>query len=282
MRNYLTLAQEIMESGVDKKTRNGMTRGVFTRELRYRMSDGFPVMTTKKMAMRSVMAELLFFLEGASDNKILNRMGCHIWDENANAQYWKPKAKFEGDLGRIYGVQWRHWRSANGHEIDQLVDVIERIKKDPNDRRLIITAWNPAELDEMALPPCHMMYQFYVANGKLSLHMFQRSCDLFLGVPFNIASYAMLLHIVAQITGLIADELILTLGDVHIYHDHFDAVKEQLSREPKKLPTFWLDPSIKSLEDLRTDRFQKPEDVSAIFKLENYEFHPKIEAKMNV
>jgi thymidylate synthase len=246
------------------------------------MSDGFPATTTKKLAFRSVSAELFWFMSGCSDNRVLQRLGCEIWTPNANADYWTPKAKFDGDLGRIYGVQWRNWRKPNGETVDQLATVIERIKKDPNDRRLIVTAWNPGELDDMALPPCHMTFQFYVADGKLSLHMTQRSCDMFLGVPFNIASYALMLHIVAQMTNLVPDELILTLGDVHIYHDHFDAVDEQLTREPKALPKLWLNPSIRSLADIDVSKLKTPEDVTALVRLENYDFHPPIKAKMAV
>lgn len=271
-----------MEHGTDREGRNGWTRGLFTRQLRFNMAEGFPATTTKKLAFRSVAAELLWFLSGSNDNKILQRLGCEIWTANANADYWKPKAKFEGDLGRVYGVQWRDWRRPDGSSLDQLKTVIDKIKKDPNDRRLIVTAWNPGEIDEMALPPCHMIFQFFVTNGKLSLHMFQRSCDTFLGVPFNIASYALLLHLIAQMTGLIPDELILTLGDVHIYHDHFDAVKEQLAREPFPLPTLRLDPTIKSLEDIAIEMFLKPEDVTARISLENYQHHPPIKAKMAV
>jgi thymidylate synthase len=282
MRNYNSLLKEIMEHGTDREGRNGWTRGLFTRQLRFNMAEGFPATTTKKLAFRSVAAELLWFLSGSNDNKILQRLGCEIWTANANADYWKPKAKFEGDLGRVYGVQWRDWRRPDGSSVDQLKTVIDKIKKDPNDRRLIVTAWNPGEIDEMALPPCHMIFQFFVTNGKLSLHMFQRSCDTFLGVPFNIASYALLLHLIAQMTGLIPDELILTLGDVHIYHDHFDAVKEQLAREPFPLPTLRLDPTIKSLEDIAIEMFLKTEDVTARISLENYQHHPPIKAKMAV
>lgn len=282
MRNYLNLLQEIMDHGTDREGRNGKTRGLFTRQLRFRMADGFPATTTKKLAARSVSAELLWFMSGCNDNRVLQRLGCEIWTQNANAEYWKPKAEFEGHLGRIYGVQWRSWRKPNGEAIDQLSTIIERIKSDPNDRRLIVTAWNPGELDEMALPPCHMIFQFFVSEGKLSLHMLQRSCDMFLGVPFNIASYALMLHIVAQMTNLVPDELILTLGDVHIYHDHFDAVKEQLTREPKALPKLWLNPSIKTLADIDVSNLQMPEDVTALVHLEDYEFHPPIKAKMAV
>jgi len=271
-----------MDEGSDRTGRNGVTRGLFTEQLRFKMSDGFPAVTTKKLAFRSTAAELFWFMSGSDDNKILQRLGCNIWTGNANSEYWKPKAKFEGDLGRVYGVQWRMWRKPDGTTVDQLQNVIDKIKKDPNDRRLIVTAWNPGEIDEMALPPCHMIFQFFVTKGKLSLHMFQRSCDMFLGVPFNIASYALMLHIVAQMTDLVPDELILTLGDVHIYHNHFDAVKLQLSREPYPLPKLWLNPNIRSLADIDVSKLMTPEDVTALVKLENYQHHPKIEAEMSV
>jgi thymidylate synthase len=234
------------------------------------------------LAFRSVAAELFWFMSGSNDNKVLKRLGCEIWTANAEADYWKPKAQFDGDLGRVYGVQWRKWQRPDGSVVDQLAQVIEKIKKDPNDRRLVVTAWNPGEIDQMALPPCHMIFQFFVTNGKLSLHMFQRSCDTFLGVPFNIASYALMLHLVAQMTSLVADELILTLGDVHIYHDHFDAVKEQLGRIPFPLPKLWIDPKIKNLADIDVSKFKTPEDISAIVKLVDYQFHPAIKAKMSV
>ncbi len=282
MQIYNHLLKEIMEHGVDREGRNGVTRGLFTRELRFKMADGFPATTTKKLAFRSVAAELFWFMSGCSDNNELNKLGCTIWNGNANAEYWKHKAKFDGDLGRVYGVQWRNWRRPDGTTVDQLDTVIERIRKDPNDRRLIVSAWNPGELDEMALPPCHMMFQFSVTNGGLSLHMFQRSCDTFLGVPFNIASYALMLHLVAQMTDLVPDELILTLGDVHIYHTHFDAVREQLSREPYPLPTLWINPSIKSLADIDVLKMTDPDDVTALVRLENYQHHPAIKAIMAV
>ena len=282
MRNYNTLLKEIMDTGSDRKGRNGMTRGVFTRQLRFKMSDGFPAVTTKKLAFRSTAAELFWFMSGCNDNKVLQRLGCEIWTPNANADYWKPKAKFEGDLGRVYGVQWRFWKKPDLPTVDQLSSVIDRIKKDPNDRRLIVTAWNPGELDEMALPPCHMIFQFFVTDGKLSLHMFQRSCDMFLGVPFNIASYAIMLSLVSQMTSLEPDELILTLGDAHIYHDHFDAVKEQLAREPFPLPKLWINPEIKSLADIDVSKLLVQEDIYKLVKLENYQHHPPIKAKMSV
>ena len=282
MKQYLDVLKKIMDEGDDRQGRYGGTRALFAVPMRFRMKDGFPAMTTKKLAFRSVAAELLWFISGSSDNKELNRLGCHIWDANGEADYWKPKAKFEGDLGRVYGVQWRHWKKPDGTEVDQLKDIIERIKKDPYDRRLIVTGWNPGELDQMALPPCHMIFQFFVAKGKLSLHMYQRSCDMFLGVPFNIASYALMLHIVARLTNLEADELVITLGDAHIVHNHFDQVKEQMAREPFPLPTLWLNPSIKTLEDLNTAQVKEPNDIFNLIKLENYQSHPAIKAQMGV
>jgi thymidylate synthase len=264
-----------MEEGHDRTTRNGKTRAMFGLQMRFNMADGFPAMTTKKLAFKAVKSELLWFIEGSSDDnrlKELNASERTIWTDNAEADYWKPKAKFPGDLGRVYGVQWRKWRKPDGTTVDQLADVIERIKKDPTDRRLIVSAWNPGEISEMALPPCHMFFQFFVDGDKLSMLMHQRSCDVFLGVPFNIASYALLLHMVAQVTGLKAHEFVHSLGDTHIYHDHFDAVKEQLARAPMPLATLKLNPNIKSIDDF------KMEDI----ELENYQSHPTIKAKMAV
>jgi thymidylate synthase len=282
MKQYLDVLKEVKEEGVDREGRNGFTRGLFTKQMRFNMSDGFPATTTKKLAFRSMAAELFWFMSGYSDNNELMRLGCKIWDQNANADYWKPKAKFDGDLGRVYGVQWRHWQGSDGKIVDQLKDVIDRIKNDPNDRRLIVSAWNPGELDQMALPPCHMIFQFYPANGKLSLHMFQRSCDMFLGVPFNIASYALMLHIVAQMTGLEPNELILTLGDAHIYHNHFESVEEQLRRTPKALPKLWLNPDIKTLDDLDTKKLLEPNDVYKLARLDDYDPDDAIKAEMSV
>jgi thymidylate synthase len=282
MKIYLDVLKKIMEEGNDRNARYGGTRAMFAVPLRFKMKDGFPAMTTKKLAFRSVAAELLWFISGSGDNRELNRLGCKIWDANGNADYWKPKAKYEGDLGRIYGVQWRHWRRPDGTEVDQLKDVIERIKTNPYDRRLVVSAWNAGELDQMALPPCHMIFQFFVSDGKLSMHMYQRSADMFLGVPFNIASYALLLHIVAQLTNLEADELVMTLGDAHIVHNHYDAVKEQLSREPMPLCKLWLSPDIKNLDDLNTAQFKEPDDIYKIIKLVDYQSHPTIKAPMGV
>ncbi len=263
----------VLENGKERTNRTGVgTIAVFGSQMRFKMQEGFPAVTTKRLAFNAVKAELIWFLKGSSDVKELQKMGCHIWDANANASYWKPKAKFDGDLGRVYGVQWRSWKKPDGTTIDQLEDVIEKIKNNPYDRRLIVTAWNPGELDQMALPPCHMSFQFFVSEGRLSLQMYQRSADMFLGVPFNIASYSLLLHIVAQITGLVADEFIHVLGDTHIYLNHIEQVKEQLSRKPMLLPKLWLNPDIKNINDFKMD------DI----KLEEYNFHPAIKAEMAV
>lgn len=273
MKLYLDALKYILEKGVDRPDRTGVgTRAVFGMQMRYNMEDGFPAVTTKKLAFKSMAAELLWFLKGSSDVKELQAMGCHIWDANAEADYWKPRARFEGDLGRVYGVQWRSWQTADGKIVDQIADLVKRLKEKPFDRRHILTAWNPGELDQMALPPCHVFSQFFVADGKLSLQMYQRSCDMFLGVPFNIASYSLLLHMMAQVTGLKPGEFVHTLGDAHIYLNHFDAVKEQLSRAPYPLPTLWLNPSIKDINGFTMD------DI----KLENYQSHPSIKAEMAV
>lgn len=275
MRQYNDLLKKVMDEGADRETRNGKTRALFGLQMRFKMEDGFPAVTTKKLAFKAVKSELLWFIEGSSDDnrlKELNGSERTIWTDNAEASYWSPKSKFPGDLGRVYGVQWRKWQKPDGTTVDQLGDVIERIKTNPTDRRLIVSAWNPGELDQMALPPCHMFFQFFVADRKLSLFMHQRSCDMFLGVPFNIASYSLLLHMVAQITNLKAHEFVHSLGDAHIYHDHFDAVKEQLSREPMTLPSLKLNAAVKNIDGF------KMEDI----ELENYQSHPPIKAKMAV
>ncbi len=273
---YLDVLTKILEEGKDKDDRTGVgTRNLFGFQMRFDLSKGFPAMTTKKLAFKAVKSELLWFLEGSSDDnrlKELNGSERSIWTANGEADYWKPKAKFPGDLGRVYGVQWRSWQKPDGGTVDQIKDVIERIKKNPNDRRLIVSAWNPGELDLMVLPPCHMMFQFFVADGKLSLQMYQRSCDMFLGVPFNIASYSLLLSMVAQVTGLKVGEFVHVLGDAHIYMNHMDAVKEQLAREPMPSPTLWLNPEITDIDKFTMD------DI----KLENYESHPSIKAPMAV
>lgn len=273
MKQYLDALHTIMEHGVDRPSRTGVaTRGVFGMQMRYPSHNGFPAMTTKKLAFESVKAELLWFLSGSSDVKKLRELGSHIWDANAEADYWKPKAQFDGDVGRIYGVQWRRWRTHDGRTIDQLSEAIRRIQETPHDRRIMVTAWNPADLEEVALPPCHALFQFFVAGGSLSLQMYQRSCDMFLGVPFNIASYALLLSMVAQVTGLATGEFIHTLGDAHIYHNHFDQVREQLERNPYALPHLKLNPDIKNI-----DEFGMKDIV-----LENYQYHSSIKAPMAV
>lgn len=273
---YLDALRNIMENGVDRDDRTGTgTRALFGLQMRFKMSDGFPALTTKKLAFKAVKSELLWILEGSGDDnrlKELNGSEKTIWTANAEADYWTPKAKFQGDLGRVYGVQWRKWLKPDGATVDQIADVIEMIKKDPNSRRLIVTAWNPGELDQMALPPCHMFFQFFVAEGKLSLLMHQRSCDMFLGVPFNIASYSLLLHMVAQATGLVAHEFVHSLGDAHIYKNHFDAVAEQLTRAPLPSPTLWLNPEVKDIDSFTMD------DI----RLEDYQSHETIKAPMAV
>ena len=281
MKQYLDALRHILENGADRKDRTGIgTRAVFGMQMRYNMDKGFPAVTTKKLAWNSVVSELLWFIEGSNDERRLseilhstrNSSKKTIWTANAFSDYWKPKARFEGDLGRIYGVQWRKWRAPDGKEIDQLANAIRMIKENPTSRRIIVTAWNPGELEQMALPPCHAFFQFFVVNNKLSLQMYQRSCDIFLGVPFNIASYSLLLNIVAQVTGLKPGDFVHTLGDAHIYHNHFAQVKEQLTRAPLPLPKLWLNSEIKNIDDF------KKEDI----KLENYEYHPPIKAEMAV
>lgn len=280
MRQYLNALHDVLNNGNDRMDRTGIgTRALFGMQQRYNMENGFPLVTTKKMAWKSVVSELLWFIEGSGDERRLAELlhGTRspekqtIWTLNAQASYWKPKARFPGDLGRIYGIQWRHWCGPQG-EIDQLANAIELIKKDPANRRIIVNAWNPGELDQMALPPCHLFFQFFVADGKLSLQMYQRTCDMFLGVPFNIASYSLLLHMVAQVTGLKPGEFVHTLGDAHIYQNHFEQVKEQLSREPFPLPSLWLNPEIKNIDGFKMD------DI----RIDNYQSHPAIKAPMAV
>ena len=276
MKTYNDVLKKIMATGVDRKGRNGWTRGLFAIQMRFNLEKGFPAVTTKQLYFKLVKGELLWFLEGSSDDnrlkEILDGVERTIWTPNAEAPDWRPKAKFPGDLGRIYGVQWRSWRKPNGKTVDQIAKLIKTLRENPNDRRLVVTAWNPGELEEMALPPCHMIVQFYAAKGKLSLHMTQRSCDMFLGVPFNIASYALLLSMVAQTVGMKPHECVLTLNDAHIYRAHFKAVAEQLKRKPMRPPKLWLNPKIKELEQFTMENI----------KLENYQHHPPIKAKMIV
>jgi len=264
MQNYQTLLQHILDHGTDKEDRTGTgTRSVFGYQLRYNLSEGFPLVTTKKVHLKSIIYELLWFLKGDTNIKYLNDHGVSIWDEWADEN---------GDLGPVYGAQWRSWKGADLQVIDQFSDVIDQIKKNPDSRRLIVSAWNTAEIPKMALAPCHTMFQFYVADGKLSLQLYQRSADVFLGVPFNIASYALLLMMVAQVTGLEAGDFVHTFGDVHIYNNHFEQVKKQLSREPKSLPTMKLNPEVKDIFDFKFEDFT----------LENYDPYPVINAPVAI
>lgn len=279
MKQYNDLLKKIMDEGVDRQGRNATTRALFALQMRFNMDDGFPAVTTKKLAFKAVKSELIWFLamkgkRRASDEdlKRLNGTERTIWTDNAEADYWTPKSQFKGDLGRVYGIQWRGWQAPDGTIVDQIAELVDKLKKSPYDRRLIVTAWNPGELNDMALPPCHMFFQCFVADGRMSLHMVQRSCDMFLGVPFNIASYALLLHMLAQVTDLMPGELILTLQDAHIYHEHFDAVNEQLSRTPLPLCTLKLNPSVKDIDAFTMDDIE----------LEQYQSHPAIRAKMIV
>ena len=261
MKQYLDMLRYVLENGVDKMDRTGVgTRSVFGQQMRFDLSKGFPLMTTKKMHLKSIIHELLWFIKGDTNVKYLQHNGVRIWNEWADEN---------GDLGPIYGSQWRNW---NGEGIDQLGQVVDKLKNNPNDRRMIVSAWNVSKIPEMHLPPCHMMFQFYVANGKLSCMLYQRSCDMFLGVPFNIASYALLTMMLAQVCNLEPGEFVHTLGDTHIYHNHFEQVKEQLRREPLPLPTMKLNPQVKDINDF------KYED----FTLENYECYGAIKAQVAV
>jgi thymidylate synthase len=293
VRQYLAILRRALEQGVDRDDRTGTgTRAIFGEVMRFTMADGFPAVTTKRLAFRSVLGELLWFIAGSSDVNELHALGVRIWDGNAYAPYWTPKARFEGDAGRNYGQQWRDWVAPNGYHVDQLANVIDAIKTNPSSRRHLVTAWNPAELDQTSLPACHAFFQFFVADGKLSLMMYQRSCDLFLGVPFNMAQYAVLLHLVAQFARLVPDELIHVLADAHIYRDHQDAVRQQLTREPYPSPRLALDPTLRSLDDVvaryreiveRARAGEKPGPLlDSVARLEQYQFHPPIEAKMAV
>jgi len=293
MQQYLAILRKAMESGVDRDDRTGVgTRAIFGEVMRFEMADGFPAVTTKRLAFRSVLGELLWFLAGSSDVNDLHALGVRIWDGNAYAPYWTPKARFAGDAGRNYGQQWRDWIAPDGHHVDQLRDVIRDVSERPSSRRHVVTAWNPGELDQTSLPACHALFQFFVADGRLSVMMYQRSCDLFLGVPFNMAEYALLLHLVAQFTGLVPHEFIHLLADAHVYRDHFDAVREQLRREPYPSPRLSLDPSLRTLDDVVAryreivDRARSGERpgplLDSIARLEQYQFHPPIEAKMAV
>ena len=253
-----------MEEGTDKNDRTGTgTRSVFGYQMRFDLSEGFPLLTTKKLHLKSIIHELLWFLKGDTNVKYLQDNGVRIWNEWADEN---------GDLGHVYGYQWRSWPDYNGGFIDQITEAVETIKKNPDSRRIIVSAWNVVDLPDMKLPPCHALFQFYVADGRLSLQLYQRSADCFLGVPFNIASYALLLMMVAQVTGLKPGEFIHTLGDAHIYRNHFSQVEEQLSREPRKLPRMVLNPDVKDIFGFTYDDF----------RLEDYDPLPHIAGKVSV
>ena len=264
MKQYLNLMRHVLENGAIKEDRTGTgTRSVFGHQMRFDLSEGFPLVTTKKCHLRSIIHELLWFLQGDTNIKYLTDNGVRIWDEWANDN---------GDLGPVYGQQWRSWGAADGHKIDQISNVIERMKSNPDDRRLIVCSWNVGEIEKMALPPCHCFFQFYVADGKLSCQLYQRSADIFLGVPFNIASYALLTMMVAQVTGLKAGEFIHTLGDAHLYSNHIDQTELQLSRTPYKLPEMRLNPHINNIFDFKFEDFE----------LIGYESHPHIKGKVAI
>jgi thymidylate synthase len=305
MKQYLELLKDIRNNGVKKADRTGTgTLSAFGRQLRFNLADGFPAMTTKKLFTKGIIYELLWFIAGSTNIRPLVVNGVNIWNEwpfkawllaegksvpKAGGDEWNDGikafaerirtdevfAREHSELGPVYGYQWRHWKAPDGREIDQFSQAIEQLKKDPNSRRIIVTAWNPADIEEMAksgLPPCHCLFQFYVADGKLSCHMYQRSADVFLGVPFNIASYALLTMMMAQATGYAPGDFVLSFGDVHIYLNHLEQVNEQLHREPRPLPIMKLNPAVKSVFDF------KYED----FTLEGYDPHPAIKAPIAV
>jgi thymidylate synthase len=264
MRQYLDLLQHILDNGVSKADRTGTgTTSCFGYQMRFNLAEGFPLVTTKKLHLKSIIYELLWFLKGDTNVKYLNDHGVSIWDEWADGN---------GELGPVYGKQWRSWQGADGKTVDQVTDLIRQIKKNPDSRRLIISAWNVAELPQMALMPCHTIFQFYVAEGKLSCQLYQRSADVFLGVPFNIASYALLAMMVAQVCGLQPGEFIHTFGDVHLYNNHMEQAKLQLTREPFPLPVMKLNPEVKDIFDFKFEDFS----------LEHYQHHPPIKAPVAV
>ena len=264
MQQYLDLLRHVMENGVDRMDRTGTgTRGVFGYQMRFNLSEGFPMVTTKKLHKKSIVHELIWFLAGDTNIGYLKENGVRIWDEWADEN---------GDLGPVYGKQWRRWEGPEGKVFDQIKTVVEAIKSNPYSRRHIVSAWNPADVDEMALPPCHCLFQFHVANGKLSCQLYQRSADIFLGVPFNIASYALLVHMMAQICELEVGDFVHTFGDAHIYSNHFEQVKLQLTRDPKPLPKLKLNPEIRKIDGFTY------EDVKII----GYKAHPHIAGKVAV
>ena len=264
MKQYLKLMRRVRDQGTVKADRTGTgTRSIFGHQMRFDLSAGFPLVTTKKLHLRSIIFELLWFLAGDTNIAYLKKNGVSIWDEWADEN---------GDLGPVYGAQWRSWPASNGHSIDQLSQLLEQIRRNPDSRRLLVTAWNPTQIDQMALPPCHCLFQFYVADGRLSCQLYQRSADVFLGVPFNIASYALLTLMVAQVTALEPGEFIHTFGDAHLYSNHLDQVELQLQRTPYALPQMVLNPDVKSLFDFRFEDFD----------LRDYHYHPHIKAPVAV
>ncbi|KMN30330.1 thymidylate synthase [Chromobacterium sp. LK1] len=264
MRQYLELMRHVQEHGHDKSDRTGTgTRSVFGHQMRFDLQQGFPLVTTKKCHLRSIIHELLWFLSGDTNIRYLKENGVSIWDDWADEN---------GDLGPVYGYQWRSWPAPDGRHIDQIANVVAMIKNNPDSRRLIVSAWNPALVDEMALPPCHSLFQFYVADGKLSCQLYQRSADIFLGVPFNIASYALLTMMVAQVCGLQAGDFVHTLGDAHLYSNHLEQAELQLSREPRPLPTMRINPQVKDIFGFKFEDFE----------LEGYDPHPHIKAAVAV
>ena len=264
MKQYLDLLQHVLDNGTDKSDRTGTgTRSVFGYQMRFNLADGFPVLTTKKLHLKSIIHELLWFLAGDTNIRYLKENGVRIWDEWADEN---------GDLGRVYGAQWRSWRGANGETVDQIANVVRQIRQNPDSRRLIVSAWNPAEVDDMALPPCHALFQFYVANGKLSCQLYQRSADIFLGVPFNIASYALLTMMMAQVCGLQAGEFVHTLGDAHLYQNHLEQARLQLTRETRALPKMHINPDVRDIFAFKFDDFT----------LSDYDPHPHIKAEVSV
>lgn len=264
MKQYHQLLQKVLDTGVDREDRTGTgTLSIFGHQMRFDLAEGFPLVTTKKIHLKSIVYELLWFLKGDTNTKYLKDHGVSIWDE------W---ADDEGNLGRIYGAQWRSWQTPSGQKIDQIQNVIEQIKANPNSRRMLVVAFNPGELDQMALPPCHAFFQFYVARGKLSCQLYQRSADLFLGVPFNIASYSLLTHMMAQVCNLEAGEFIHTLGDAHLYRNHIDQARLQLTRTERPLPQIKLNPARTSIFDFDYDDFE----------LVNYDPHPPIKAEVAI
>ncbi|WP_455046761.1 thymidylate synthase [Kingella oralis] len=264
MQQYLDLMRHVLQNGVTKSDRTGTgTRSVFGYQMRFDLSQGFPALTTKKLHLKSIIHELLWFLSGDTNIRYLKENGVRIWDEWADEN---------GDLGRVYGAQWRSWRGANGETIDQIRNLVQQIQTNPDSRRLIVSAWNPAEVDSMALPPCHALFQFYVADGKLSCQLYQRSADIFLGVPFNIASYALLTMMLAQVCGLQAGEFIHTLGDAHLYNNHLEQARLQLTREPRPLPKMHINPDVRDIFSFRFNDFE----------LTDYDPHPHIKAQVSV